>query len=445
MRLGEPTVCVIGIWHLGAVTSACLAHLGARVIGVEPDAARAAQLAAGVPPLFEPELAPLMRKGIDGGRLRYTADFAAVAEARYVTLAFDTPVDANDDLDLSPIEAAVDALAPHLRPDATLVVQSQVPVGTCEALAERVQARRPGPKPRIACVPENLRLGQAVPRFLNPAMLVIGADDPDVGDDVDALFAAVPAPRVRTTLRTAEMTKHALNAFFATCISFANELASLCDEVGADGVRVAEAMRLDERIGPRALVMPGPPFGGGTLARDLRILQGLGRANAQATPLIDSVLGVNEARKDLAVRRLRSALGELGGRRIAVLGLTYKAGTSTLRRSQALDVVGRLQAEGCTVAAYDPKADLSELGAPPTFELCGSAYDAGAGSDAVVLATEWPEFRDLDLSRLRASMRHGVLIDTKNFLEPAAVTAAGFLYLGIGRGTRPARAETLTA
>jgi UDPglucose 6-dehydrogenase len=291
--------------------------------------------------------------------------------------------------------------------------------------------------PAIACVPENLRLGRAIARFMNPAMLVIGADEPSILDRVDAFLSVVQGVRLRTNLRTAEMTKHALNAFFATCISFANELGNLCDDLGADGVKVAEALRLDERIGPSALVFPGAPFGGGTLARDLRVLQALGKATGSETPLIDAVFRVNERQRVLAVKRLREFFGELRGLNVGVLGLTYKAGTSTLRRSQALDVIRQLTAAGAIVKAYDPKADVSELGDTRPCHICANAYEAAEGADAVVIATEWPEFRDLDFAELRSRLRRPVILDTKNLLDPEALAHAGFVYLGIGRGTTP--------
>ena len=429
-------VCAIGLWHLGSVVSACLAELGHQVIGVDPDAERVKKLNRGVPPLFEPGLEELVKKHVASKRLAFTTRLSeGVPHAEVVLLTFDTPVDANDELDLSPITGTISAAAPFLRPDALVVIQSQIPVGTCEELKARIERLNPRWKPQLACVPENLRLGQAIPRFLAPAMLVIGADDAATQERADRFFAGVKTPnRIRVNLRTAEMTKHALNAFFATCVSFANELGLLCDEIGSDGFRIAEVMRLDERIGPKALVFPGAPFGGGTLARDLKVLQGLGKGRESGTPLIDAVLAVNARQQGLVESRLTTLFGTLKGLKIGVFGLTYKAGTSTLRRSPAIELINRLMDQGSRVKAYDPKADREELGSV-RFRVCASPQEAAEGADALIIATEWPEFKALDFAALRLRVRRPVILDAKNLLEPAHVTGAGFRYFGIGRGT----------
>lgn len=429
------TVCVIGLWHLGSVTAACLTKLGYRVIGVDPDAARVAQLQRGQPPLFEPGLAELLHEQLASGRLTFTTDFpAGVRPADVVVIAYDTPVDAEDEVDLRPVTEAVTAIAPHVKRDALVIVESQVPVGTCAWIQTALRQAQPHNAVSVACVPENLRLGQAIVRFLHPTMLTLGADDPETLRRVEAFFSRIVCPRVTVNLKTAEMTKHALNAFFATCISFANELGALCDQIGADGLGVAHVMRLDERIGPQALVIPGSPFGGGTLARDVKALQRIGRSHHRDTRLLDAVVTVNERQKEWVRARLLAAFGTLEGLTIGVLGLTYKAGTSTLRRSPVLEMIHRLLASGACVKAYDPKADLSELGAAPPFSICASPVEVAEGSDALVVATEWPEFKALDFAALRQRLRHPVILDTKNLLDPAAVTEAGCRYVGVGRG-----------
>ena len=428
-------VCTVGLWHLGSVVSACLAELGHQVTGVDPDAGRIERLGRGIPPLFEPGLEELLKTHVASRRLAFTTDLAqGVRDADAVLLTFDTPVDANDELDLSPVTETINAVAPLLRPNALLIIQSQIPVGTCAALQAAIQQRNPRWTPGLACVPENLRLGQAISRLLAPAMLVIGADDAATLERADQLLAKVDTRhRMKVNLKTAEMTKHALNAFFATCVSFANELGVLCDEIGADGFRIAEAMRLDERIGPKALVFPGAAFGGGTLARDVKVLQGLGRAHGGSTPLIDAILTVNERQKQLVQSRLTRLFGTLKGLEIGVLGLTYKAGTSTLRRSPALELINSLMDEGARLRAYDPKADREELGSV-RFRVCCSPQEAAEGVDALIIATEWPEFKALDFAALRSRVRRPLILDTKNLLEPAAMKRAGFQYLGIGRG-----------
>lgn len=437
-------VCAIGLWHLGAVISACLAEIGHQVTGVDPDAARIRKLSRGEPPLFEPGLEELLTRHVRSGRLTFTTDLAqGVRGADVVTLTFDTPVNANDELDLSPITDTINSIAPHLRPEALVIIQSQIPVGTCRMLQATLQRLNPAWKPKLACVPENLRLGQAIQRFLEPALIVIGADQPETRRAVEQVFAPMATGRrILVDLKTAEMTKHALNAFFATCVSFANEIGTLCDEIGADGFQIAQAMRLDERIGPKALVFPGSPFGGGTLARDLKVLQHVGRSTGTETSLINAVLSVNERQKHLVHQRLMALFGSLKDLEVGVLGLTYKAGTSTLRRSPAIELIGELMSLGTHVRAYDPKADLSELDHAARFRVCATPAEVAEGADALIIATEWPEFKELDFVALRSKVRQPFVLDTKNLLEPARVTAAGFTYFGIGRGAAPGRHGT---
>jgi UDPglucose 6-dehydrogenase len=434
-------VCVIGLWHLGAVTSACLAELGYQVVGVERDPTRAANLNRGIPPLFEPGLAELMAEHLASGRLRYTSDLAdGTAEAPYVLIAFDTPVDDQDNPDLAPIIAAVEDLAGLLEDGATVVVSSQVPVGTCEALASRLRTLAPGLRFGMACVPENLRLGQAIERFLRPDLLVFGADNDQTMARVEALFSPIPAPRIRVDLRTAEMTKHAINAYLATCISLGNELANLCDEVGADALRVAEALKLEGRVSPKAPLLPGLGFAGGTLARDMKVLTSLAEQYHYPAPFLNGVLALNRLQNATVVHRLEKLLGSLGAKTIGVLGLTYKPGTSTLRRSAAVEIIRSIVAQGATVRAYDPKADPAEM-VPflQEFTVCDDPYTVAQGAHAIVLVTPWPEFKDLDLARLRTPMHSPVFLDTANMLDPDQVTQAGFLYQGIGRGSAPRR------
>jgi UDPglucose 6-dehydrogenase len=239
---------------------------------------------------------------------------------------------------------------------------------------------------------------------------------------------------VITDLRTAEMAKHACNAFLATSISFINEIADLCDEVGADALRVAQIMKLDRRIGKYAFLSPGLGFAGGTLGRETRTLQKLGRQWGCDTPMIDAVMTVNRERVRLVGQRLRKIYESLEGLRVCLLGLTYKPGTSTLRRSIALDIIRDLVTQGTSVRAFDPLARLDELADLPPFEPCSDPYTAAQGGDALVVVTDWDGIQDLDLPRLRAAMRRPVFIDTRNIFDPAQMTQVGFIYSGIGRG-----------
>ena len=432
--MSEEKVCVIGIWHLGAVTSACLASLGYQVIGVDNSPDRVKELNRGVPPLFEPGLAELLSENVSAGRLRYTTDLeTAVRQAGYVLFTFDTPVDEQDEVDLSELFDTCERLAPHLAEGATFVISSQVPVGTCEELAAVIRRVNPQASFGIAYVPENLRLGQAIKRFLHPDMLVIGADDTDTAERVERLLNLIEAPKPRVSLRTAEMTKHAINAFLATSISFINEIANLCERVGADAVQVGEALRLDQRIGPRALLRPGMAFAGGTLARDLKALLHLAERYDYEGSLLRGVLAVNERQNGAILEKLREVHGSLKGLTVGVLGLTYKAGTSTMRHSAAMEIVASLIAEGAKVKAFDPNASVEELPPDLGLEIAGDPYEAAAGSDALLILTDWPEFQALDYDAVRQSMRRSVLLDANNTLDRNRITDMGFLYWGIGR------------
>jgi UDPglucose 6-dehydrogenase len=427
-------VAIFGIWHLGTVTATCLAHLGIGVTGVETDASRLTLLNSGVPPLYEPGLEELMGQEIASGRLRFVADPVAVtAEADVVIFAEDVPVNDADEPDVSGLLQTARSIVPHLRDGAILVVMSQVPLGTC-ALIQRVVAEiRPTAGIEVAYCPENLRLGAAIERFLRPDVVVIGADSPRARACVEGLYGGIQAPKVAMDVRSAEMTKHALNGLLATATSFGNELGTLCERLGVDATRVIEAIRMDSRIGRGLPLLPGPPFAGGTLARDLQVLRGLASSCGVTAPLLEGVAAVNEIQKRFALLRLEEALGGLAGRRIAILGLTYKPNTSAIRRSMAVELIQTLTERHAIVAAYDPKADLTQTAHLPRFERTTDAYTAARGADAVVIMTDWPEFRLLDMRALRAAMHGTALIDIRNILNADAAAEVGLAYYGVGR------------
>jgi UDPglucose 6-dehydrogenase len=431
-------VCVIGLWHLGTVSAVGFAELGLEVIGVDDDAMRIERLKSGNPPLFEPGLEDALREQVAGGHLHFTTDYAeALHGARYVVLAFDTPVNDQDEVDLTTVFRAVENMAPWLKPEAVVIVSSQVPVGTCEQLDRMIWAANPARPFGLACVPENLRLGSALDCFRHPSMVVIGAQQRRTQDRVEALYEPLPAPKIRMSLRSAEMTKHAINAYLATCVSYINELANLCDAAGANAEQVAAALQLDGRVSPRAPLRPGGVgFAGATLARDLRVLQAVGRSARHPTHLVDAVLAVNQEQRRLVARRLRSIFGSLAGLTIGILGLTYKPGTSTLRRSAALEIAQALHAGGARVKGYDPKADAEELRGQEAIEVCVRPEDAASNSDALVIVTNWPEFRQLDFSGMGKLMRNQIVIDASNLLDGEQMRALGFAYCDVGRGSK---------
>jgi UDPglucose 6-dehydrogenase len=428
-------VCIIGIWHQGAVAAACLADLGYQVVGVDHDKENIHNFNVGKAPLFEPGLDELLSKRVKSGNLSFTTSLAeGLSDTHNILVMFDTPVDENDDIDLSVIFSTAREMAPYILPGSVILVTAQVPVGTCDRIAEIIQQANPKSDFGIAYCPENLRLGQAIERFMHPQLPVIGADHAETLDSVEKLLSVLPVPWTRVNLRTAEMTKHALNAFCAISICFANELGNLCDVVGADGMQIAKVLRLEPRVGPKAMLFPGLGFSGGTLARDMRTLQNLGDRFEVETYMIDGAWQSNQRQNQLVVRNLQKVFGSLVNLKVGVLGLTYKPDTSTLRRSAAIEIIGELVSQGAHVMAYDPKADREELKGHSEFVTCLDAYSTVDGSDALVLITPWPEFKDLDYQRIYTMMKRPVIFDTQNILNGDSLSAMGFSYFGIGRG-----------
>jgi UDPglucose 6-dehydrogenase len=436
-------IAVSGNWHQGVVLGAAFANLGWTVRGLADSPEHAARLAAGESPVREPGLPELMVRGIASGRLRYTAvPEEAVAGADFLFLSLDTPVSDDDAPELEPLFAAVRRAAAALAGDVILVVTAQVPVGTCERLRESADQVAGGHAVRLAYVPEFLRLGQALNTFTDADRFIIGADDDAVADRVEELLAPLHRPILRMDVRSAEMTKHACNAFLAASISFANEVADLCDATGADIESVTAGMRLDRRIGPHAFLSAGLGFAGGTLGRDLRSLQELGRSHDMATHLVDAALEVNQRRADLVLRRLLGLYGTVDRLRIGILGLTYKPMTNTMRRSVALSIIRDLAARGAIVSAYDPLATMDGVDDPPPFERVSDALDAAADADALVLVTEFAGLDELDMRAIREAMRRPVLIDTRNVLDAGEMERHGFIYTGVGRGRQARLAGT---
>jgi UDPglucose 6-dehydrogenase len=397
-------VAVFGLWHLGSVTAACLASGGHDVVGLDLDAERVAGLAAGAPPLYEPGLEELVREGLGSGRLRFTADAAdALSDAELLWVTFDTPVDEDDRADVDWVRGQLDAIAGEVRPGTLVLVSSQVPAGFSRALAREWADRGV----TVGCSPENLRLGRAIEVFRNPDRVVVGLSEPGDRGRVEALFAPFTDHFVWMSLESAEMTKHALNAFLATSVTFANELARVCELTGADAREVEAGLKSEPRIGPKAYLAPGAPFAGGTLARDVRFLQRFGDRGGLETPLLDGVLTSNAEHGHW----VRMQLARHEGRPVAVLGLTYKPGTSTLRRSSAVALCEWLAARGEQVRAFDPAADVPPGALPAAVELVGSPGEALRDAGVAVIATPWPQFRELSGEDLVQAMREPVVID----------------------------------
>lgn len=419
------TVAVWGGWHLGPVVAGGLASLGwHQVLASDLDVGTVEALRVAAPLVREPGLADLLASQLELGTLEvlHPSD-PQLGSARMVVMALDVDVDDHDEPSLERVEATAARIGELLAAPIPLVVMSQVPVGTCERLARLAGERFGEPLP-VACVPENLRLGNALDGFFHPDRLVAGAGDERARAAVEDLFAGIECPLVWMAVRSAEMSKHALNAYLATCISFSSEIADLCERAGADARDVVRALRSDRRVSDRAPLVPGLGFAGGTLGRDLRHLMRIGAAAGAPTPLVEAVAEVNRRRIAMVAGRVERSVGSLRDAAVALLGLTYKPGTDTLRRSQSLEVAADLRARGAAVRGHDPMLG-PERSTDVGFPVCSDPYEAAAGADAVVVMTPWPEYRSLDLARLAASMRRPFVFDPGALLDAAAAAQAG--------------------
>ncbi len=419
--------------YVGLVTAACFAHLGHRVTALDVDAAKVALLKRGEVPIFEPGLKELMTSVRD--RLDFTTDPAkAYADAGFVFFCVDTPATYSGDADLSRVWQAIDALPPGLE-EQVLVMKSTVPVGT-GALVQAELESRGYDHLHYASNPEFLREGSAVSDFLHPDRIVIGADEAGIAEKVATLYTGVKSPVLLTNVASAEMIKYASNAFLATKISFINEIANVCEAVGADVKVVAQGMGLDHRIGPHFL-QAGIGYGGSCFPKDVSALKQIAGNSGYHFQLLTAVIEVNELQKRRVIGKLKQHLGgELRGSRIALLGLAFKPNTDDIREASSLVLVGRLLAEGATVVAYDPVAMDKMRTVVPSIEYTASAEEAAKGADACILVTEWDEFLRLDWEHVRKTMNRPIVIDGRNALDDEKLTALGFIYDGVGRPCR---------
>jgi len=426
-------IATIGLWHLGTVTSACLASAGHRVVGFDFDAALIAGLRAGRLPVSEPGLDELTRKGLAAGALRFSSEPRDLADAEIVWVTFDTPVDENDKADVEFVIDRVGAVFPHLRDNTLVLISSQLPVGSTRRLADLYARALPQGKVTFAYSPENLRLGKAIDVFLHPDRVVVGTRDEHDRARIAALLAPITDKIEWMSVESAEMTKHALNAFLATSVTFANEIGALCERVGADAGEVERGLKSDVRIGLRAYLRPGGAFAGGTLARDIAFLVEMGRAKDVPMNLLAAVKTSNDAHKHWARRALQHALGDLRGKTIAVLGLTYKPGTDTLRRSSAVELCRWLREQGARVVAFDPAVKTLPDEWTRVIELRSSIEAALRDADAAVIATEWPEFTAIRTDDVVRWMRQPIVLDVSRFLDKNLSGDARIRYIAVGK------------
>ena len=422
---------VIGAGYVGLVTGVCLASLGHEVTLRDIDARKIAALHDGKIPIYEPGLTDLI--AANRPRLDFTLDLERLLErSDLIFIAIDTPPTYSGDADLSRIMGFVEELAvTGADPRHLLIMKSTVPVGTGERVRTELDAHGLGVV-GYCSNPEFLKEGAAIADFLNPDRVVIGEFRPEDGDRVAALYAPLKTPIIRTTVPTAEMVKYASNAFLATKISFINEIANVCEEVGADVVTVAQGMGLDQRIGT-AFLKAGIGFGGSCFPKDVSALKQLAGNSGYHFQLLNSVIEVNELQKRRVIGKLRKHLGTLEGATVALLGLAFKPDTDDMREASSLVLAARLLAEGAHVRAYDPVASDAAGERLRGVDLCASATQAVAGADAAVLVTEWRQIIELDWPALAPTMNRAVLVDGRNALDPQAMRDAGFTYEGIGR------------
>ncbi len=435
-------VSVIGTGYLGAVHAAGMAELGFDVVGVDVDPAKIASLSAARMPFYEPDFEPMLEKHVDG-KLRFTTDISAVADAEVHFVCVGTPQQHGSmAADLTYVDAAIDAIIPHLADSSVVVGKSTVPVGTAERLADRIRNATPDSvNVSLAWNPEFLREGLAVQDTLHPDRLVFGVDG-EFAEHAEAVLRSVYAhtidtdetPVVVTDLPTAELVKVAANSFLATKISFINAMAEICEAAGADVTKLADAIGHDARIG-RKFLNAGVGFGGGCLPKDIRAFSARAAelGAAQSVAFLIEVDAINLRRREHVVNMVRNQLGDLPGRRVAVLGAAFKPDSDDVRDSPALSIAGQLHLAGADVSIYDPKAMPTAAQIFPTLHYAPSVDEAVTHAEAVLHLTEWPEFRALDPMALGEKVTQKLIIDGRNCLNTDAYRAAGWTYLGMGR------------
>jgi len=434
-------VCVVGSGYVGLVTGACLADFGMRVVGVDKDAAKVETLRRGEIPIYEPGLKTLVAKNAEEGRLSFTTELGpAIEDSRAVFIAVGTPPLPDGSADLTFIREVATQIGRHLNDFKVVVTKSTVPTGTGRMVEELIReaAREAGhPVQDFAVVsnPEFLREGSAIEDFMNPDRVVIGSRDRravEVMLDVYAPLKTADVPFVVTDVETAELIKYASNGFLATKISFINEIAALCEALGADVEVVARGMGLDNRIGPKFL-QTGPGFGGSCFPKDTRAVAQIARDQGMTFRIIEAVLEVNEETKRRMVEKIEGAFGGLRGRTVALLGLAFKPNTDDMRESPAVPIARGMLERGAHVRAFDPAAMEAARPELPEIAFCANAYQAAEGADGIVIATEWNQFRSLEWGKLHRLVRQPLVVDLRNLYEPEKMAAAGFRYVSVGR------------
>ncbi len=434
MRIG-----VIGLWHLGEVYSACIADLGNKVVGIDRDREVVDNLNSGIVPLAEPKLGSIVKNNIKKGRLKYSTDFSQLADCDITWFTIDIPVDKHDKADVKVIFTYIKEVLPHIKDGSLIVVSSQLPVGTSDKISKFIKANRKNFKFDYAYVPENLSLGKSVDMFMQPSRIVIGLDDSKRQQDLINIFKKLNTSILTVRVASAEMIKHATNAFLATSLSFIYDIADVCEAVGADVVEVARGLRADERIGEKAYLDASAGFSGGHLARDLQYLRKIARGEKINLPVITSVVRKNDQRPKIIFEKTTPHLGTFKGKTVTFFGITYKSGTPTLTRSLPLMVAKEALRLGAKINLCDPwvnKDEISQEIPKGKYSYFADPYNSVESSHVVICITPWEELRKLDWQKIAKLMSSPkILFDARNFFarESTVMTKAGIKYIGVGR------------
>lgn len=428
------TISIIGTGYVGLVYGAAFADLGNQVYGVDIDAGKIERLAKGITPIFEPGLEELVIRNLKAGRLRFTTSYhEAVPNSEFVFICVDTPSSPHGEADMRAVRAAATSIGRSLRDHTIVINKSTMPIGSGDLVAKIIAATKSADATfAVVSNPEFLREGVAVRDVLHPNRIVLGSEDRAAAEQVVELYRALNAPVLITDLRTAEMIKYASNAILATRISFINEIGQICQQLGADVKTVAQGMGYDPRIGPLFLEA-GVGYGGSCFPKDVKALAYMAAEAGCHPQLLHAVMEINQDQRRRFVHRLQELIGEIHGKRIAIWGLSFKQDTDDIRESPALDIARMLLQRGASVAAYDPVAMENTRRVLPDLDYMQNPYLAVEGAEALLMITQWNEFKQVDLARVRKLMTSPVVLDGRNMYDPGEMAKFGFIYAGIGR------------
>ncbi len=428
-------ICVIGVGYVGLVTGACLADLGNTVVCLNRSKQKSDNLKQGILPIFEPGLEEIVRRNYEAGRLDFTTSYdEALRDAEFTFIAVGTPSGSEGEADLGHVTQAAEGIATRLKSPVIIVNKSTVPIGTGDWVADIINEHKlDNVEFAVVSNPEFLREGSGVYDFMNPDRIVLGSTDRSAAEKVADLYSPLQAEIIITDLRTAEMIKYASNCFLATKISFINEMANICEAIGADVKEVARGMGSDKRIG-HAFLGAGVGWGGSCFPKDVKALAHIASTHGAHPQMLRAVMEINYDQRKRAIQKLREILGGFRGKTIGFLGLSFKPNTDDMRDAPSIEIIHMLQHEGAQIRAYDPVAMENAKSILQHVEYCDTPYAVAEDADALVLVTEWNEFKHLDMERVVASMRQPVLFDGRNIYEPEKMRALGFTYRAIGRG-----------